>query len=191
MTTTMTMQLSREARWMLRNQYRILERLDPDAADECRRAITVLERGYSFEYHALSEWIEEPMSEEDCREVIDILEMHRELRWGFDDLADKTAVDARAVEFRGFDGNHESRQLGYARFLLEDEDKWKELAGSGDGLNSHMPVMEAYRRMLPVWLDCVSERRRRGPTSGHHLLDIEEIQRITAARVHPDNRVPV
>jgi uncharacterized protein YfbU (UPF0304 family) len=55
----------------------------------------------------------------------------------------------RDAPFPGFDGNDEGEHYHYARFMLEDLGRWKELAG--DELNSHQHMLPGYRRMLPLW----------------------------------------
>jgi uncharacterized protein len=182
------MQLSHEQRWILLNQYRLLKHLDPDAREECDRAIEVLSSGYELEYAELNQHILDPMPSEDCREVIDILEMHRQLRFSYDRLTDKSEVERpNDIEFRGFDGNEETRQFSYAHYLIHDEGKWKELAQSGDGLNSHSPVLGAYRRMLEVW-KAIQESPQHLHVLDEGLLSSTEINQIVAARVHPDNK---
>ena len=182
------MDLSDETRLVLRNQYQILEHIDPENKDWYHRAVEVLESGYEFEYETLAPWIRDPMSHDECLEVIEILEMHRDLHISYEALQDTTVVEERDIRFHGFDGNNEPRQLGYAHFLIEDEGKWAELAGSGDGLNSHLPVLDTYRRMQAVWKDCVARRRSSEDYSSDALLTADDIKRIAEARVHPDNR---
>jgi uncharacterized protein len=172
---------------MLRNQYRLLGQLDASARDECQRAIEMLDRGYELEYSSLSMHMGGPMTEHECIEVIDILQMHRELRWSYDDLADKSEVDEGAITFRGFDGNNEPKELGYARFLIEDENKFQELAGPGGSLNSHMPTLDTYRRMLVVWRRAAG-RHQSSSAGSENLLTADEMRQITEARVHPSNR---
>jgi uncharacterized protein YfbU (UPF0304 family) len=171
------MQLSLETRWILTNQYRLLERLDPDAGDECRQAIRILEHGYELEYSALTESFLDPMSEDECLEVYDILDMHRQLCVSYDNLADKSGLDENAISFRGFDGNNETTAFVYARFLIGDLGKWTELAGAGDHLNSHAPVIDGYRRMLEVWRQLRAGR----DTLGRSPLTAEEMKRISQA----------
>jgi uncharacterized protein len=170
-------QLSDVDRWILRNQYRILDKLDENAADECQRAISVLEGGYTQEYEGLV-YLSDQMPEAQCAEVIEILEMHRHLRDGYDALENKDEVAEADITFHGFDGNHEPRELGYARFVINNEGRFQELAGSADDLNSHGPTLDRYRRMLPIWQQCVQERR---PAVGVPLLTLEQIKRIVEA----------
>lgn len=178
------MQLSRETRWILRNQYQLLGLLDPDLHDYCDHAVKVLEHGYEFEYEPLAENIMSPMPEADCLEVIDILEMHRELGIAYDQLADKSGIEEHSITFGGFDGNHETKALSYAHYLIRDEGKWQELAEAGDGLNSHMPTLETYRRMLAVWREARSQR----DMLADPILTADDLNRIAAARIHPSRR---
>jgi len=187
----MDLHLTPEMRWILTNQYRILTNLASEDYEKKHydRAIDALESGYEAEYQSFVPWLSgTPMSVDECRGVVDILEMHRELRWSYDDLADNSGIEEHDIQFRGFDGNNESRTLGYARYLI-NEHHWAELAGSADDLNSHMPVLDMYQRMLSVWKAC---RDRRGQDQsfgpGDNLLSKEDIHSIIEARTHPANR---
>jgi hypothetical protein len=182
------MQLTEVDRWVLMNQYRILARLDPEGLEgDHEKAVTVLEHGYESEYGDLVPWLsEEPMSQEEGRRVLDILDMHRDLLWSYEDLEDKSGIERSEVAFLGFDGNNETRALGYARFLI-DSGRWTELADSADGLNSHMPTMDMYGRMLPVWRRA-RENRLRSPAMGRERMSADEIRAICAERVHPTSR---
>jgi uncharacterized protein YfbU (UPF0304 family) len=113
---------------------------------------TVVERGYELDYDSISHFIYDEdsiMSSEECLEVIDILDMFRCLKYAYDELRDKSGIDEVWVNFGGFDGNRETKQLGYARFLLEDEENFPNLGR--DVRNSHMPILDIYRQMLAEW----------------------------------------
>ena len=67
------MHLSRTERWLLANQYRILEALVPDEADWFRKARTVVEEGFAGEYEDICKFVyrdEYTRSEDGCHEVI-------------------------------------------------------------------------------------------------------------------------
>jgi uncharacterized protein YfbU (UPF0304 family) len=118
------------------------------------------------------------MSEDACKEVLDILDMFSALERSYRQLAEKPAgVSECDVTFFCFDGNHETEQLSYASFLIEKEGKWQELADHGDHLNSHGPFLDSYRRMLRVWQQLPTERK--------YELSADDIQRIAAARPYP------
>lgn len=175
------MKLSPETRWILANQYRLLEQGAPGGRrDDYRHAVTILEGGYELEYETLTPSFLDPMSEKECREVYDILEMYRDLHFAYENRRETSGVPEAAVSFRGFDGNNETRALSYARFLIEDLGKWEELAPAlGFGLNSHMPMLDSYRRMLEVWRQC---RDQHTLNTGGSPLTAEETKRIVEAR---------
>lgn len=85
--------LSKTERWILANQYAILEKVDPENADYHARARAAIEHGYEMHYPWLTESIyegEDVMGVEECKEVTDTLEMHRRLQRSYD------ALEARA-----------------------------------------------------------------------------------------------
>jgi uncharacterized protein len=175
------MELTRQQRWILANQFRILELIDTDSADHYSKAREVLENGFEDSYDSYAEHIyEETMSPSQGHEVIQILEMFSSLERCYKALSEKPGVDEREVRFLGFDGNNETAQLGYARFVIEREGRWGELADHGDHLNSHGPFLETYRRMLAVWEKLPTERK--------YDLTAEDIRVIAAERIHPSNR---
>jgi uncharacterized protein YfbU (UPF0304 family) len=175
------MKLSREQRWMLANQYQILEKLYPEEAELHSKAREVLENGFELNYDWIAEHVyEDTMSEDACQEVIYILDMFSALERSYQELPEKPAgVTERHVMFFGFDGNHETEQFSYASFLIQKEGKFQELADHGDRLNSHAPFLDAYRRMLLVWQQLPIERK--------YDLSADDIQRIAAAGPHPGN----
>lgn len=140
------MKLTDQERIILINQNRILALLDEGNADGYRKVITVLERGLVTEYEGVL-YLEPPMSETDCKEVLDILAMFNALHYSYDRLEDKSEIEEWKVKFVGFDGNTEGRQLGYARYLIEQDDRYTHLV-DGNDLDSHGPFIDGYREML-------------------------------------------
>jgi len=168
-------------RVLLANQLKILEALYPDEADHYGQWRDAVESGYTIHYDQGAEWlVTEEMTEQECMEVRDILTMFCDLKHSVAESKDTSGIDLNAVGFRGFSGNEECRYLGYADFLINKTHRWQPLSDSGDGLNSHFPFLDAYRRMLAVW-------RKYHPTP---RLTKEQIQEITAAAIHPSNRKP-
>jgi uncharacterized protein len=145
------MEMDKVQRLMLVNQYRILALLDPEQADYYNRAATVIESGYQITLTDPFRHLSDPMSEDDCRLVYRILTMYTTLQQSYEALEDKAGLEPSDVVFRGFDGNNEGEYLGYARFLMEQEDKYGHLKLVGKSLNSHAPVLPGYRRMVAVW----------------------------------------
>jgi uncharacterized protein YfbU (UPF0304 family) len=143
-------ELTLNERVLLANQYRMLKALDPDEAAHYELLCEILESGYVIEYSLISEhFVEEEYSRESCREVQDILDMHRMMMNTYRAMADKSGVDVDALDFKGFDGNDEGREYGYADFLINKQGRWAEF--KKDDLNTHSSMLEHYRRMLESW----------------------------------------
>jgi uncharacterized protein len=89
--------------------------------------------------------------------VLDFLDMWSLIESGYDALSkpDKTRVEreigavGRMATFPGFDGNNEAEHLNVARFLIDHLDRYEQFKERE--LNSHMPSIEAYRRMYEVF----------------------------------------
>ena len=146
------MKLTRTERWILSNQYRILAKLDPKDWERYARAEDALNSGYELEYGGLVQHVnEDTLPADECVEVINILEMHRMLKYGFDRLENKTDIDAHAINFAGFDGNNETKQMAYARFVCAKGTGRYEELDTGDDFNSHSPTLPRYRSMLERW----------------------------------------
>ena len=168
------MKLSRVERWILSNQYRILEALHPDDADYYANAREAIENGYELHYRSISQYIyDDVMTDEECEEVIDILSMFRALRRTYEALPDKSGIAEQRVTFVGFDGNDkvEGRYLSYARYFCNQEGGRFTEIGRGDDFNSHWPALETYRRMLQAW----------NVSPDKYNLSQEDIIRITSA----------
>ncbi len=166
------MNLSRTERWVLAQQYQILEALYPGSAGDFRSSREVLERGYELEYEWICEHIYadlHAMSADECQEVLDIMDMFSFLKRGVEAVAQDSDLTGKDVAFPGFDGNNETKQLGYSHHL-RSEGKFAELE-EGDDLNSHLPVLEQYRRMLPAW----------NASEDPHSLTLDDIRRIISA----------
>jgi uncharacterized protein YfbU (UPF0304 family) len=93
----------------------------------------------------------------DLREVVDVLDMWDFIEGACDGLGkkdrEKLEKDAipfgKLVRFPGFDGNNESSHLAIAGFLVNKMGRFSRFAGRD--LNSHAPLLGAYRRMLRVF----------------------------------------
>jgi uncharacterized protein YfbU (UPF0304 family) len=120
-------------------------------------------------------------------EVVDILDMWSLIESGYAALTakDKARVEKEAEpfgknpRFRGFDGNNESEHMGIANFLISKLERFSSFEGRD--LNSHMPSLETYQRMLRVF-----EPMRRNLMGRE--LGVGEIIEILNEMTHPENR---
>ena len=172
------MKLSRTERWILSNQFQILEKLAPKEGWDFARE--VVERGYELHYGDVSQYVyQDVLTEEHCREVVNILAMFSHLKRAYAALPeeDKQDIEEAAVSFLGFDGNNEARQLSYTLLLVDHEGRFTDLDRLDD-FNSHSPVLDTYRRMLAEY-----ER-----SANKYSLTKDDVVRIVNARIHPSRR---
>lgn len=150
------MELSKKDRLLLINQYRILAALDKESGAQYFELIEILERGYSIFYSLIDEWVSEDMPEEEGRFVLNILDLYRAI----EDIK-RASKDQRILShdysfFHGFDGNNETQHMAFCRFLIETQGKFQEQKPyllRNDNLNSHMPMINKYERMLKAAKD--------------------------------------
>lgn len=148
------MELSIKERLMLSNQFRILEALYPDEADVYSERRIAIEEGYELHY-APDHIYAETLTPEECREVLDILNMYRALH--FSTLRDEDPVNLSVddVQFPGFDGNNEGTLMGYVEYFVVKLGRFEEL--NTGSFNSHAQMLGRYRRMLNVWKEAANK----------------------------------
>ncbi|MBI5217218.1 MAG: YfbU family protein [Ignavibacteriae bacterium] len=167
------MKLTLTERLILANQYLILEALYPQEADYYIKAREAIEYGYELEYDNLSENLNKGnnvMTKEECLEVIDILTMFDTLKISFERLSDKSGIEQSQIEFLGFDGNNEIKQMAYAQYFCTGTIPRFTNLNRGDNFNSHMPTLSRYRAMLIEWKKLPRDRN----------LTKDEILKITS-----------
>ena len=139
-------------RYELINQLLILEKLYPEEADYYARNRKALENGYELQYSWLTENISDGLSEEECKEVLDILDMYRSITFSWQRLHEGEELPEK-LKFRGFDGNNETALMSYVQYFVIDLERFDELTYGKEHpyFNSHCPMLDKYRRMLSVW----------------------------------------
>lgn len=143
-----TIELSPLERRILSNQSQILAALYPNEAENHLRTVKVLEEGFEYEYGDLFLGFDAKVSTADCIFVLKVLGMY--LDFSISDPAN-TFVSASDKRFPGFDGNHESGLLSYARFTMSDPNKFRQL--QRPDYNSHVSLSAKYREMLAKYDD--------------------------------------
>ena len=149
------MDLSKQDRLMLINQFRILEILDKDRdkAEDHSRHATILKEGFAGEYYDVFSGIAEELSREECQEVADTLLMYWELQRAHESA--RETISADEVRFPGYSGDSkdpEFRRSFYRKFFSLDSNNFSVLARSPDFKSSTSNV-DVYRRMLTAWRD--------------------------------------
>jgi len=78
--------------------------------------------------------------------------MFCDLKEAFEELGRPSEIDSWYVNFAGFDGNTESTEMAYCQYLINAPGNSRlRYLERGDNFNSHMAVLDGYRRMLAVW----------------------------------------
>ena len=147
------MDLTLKERVIIANQLAMLQKLNPDEADYYEQHETAIRQGYTLHYDWLAEWFYDELSEQECQEVLDILEMYRAITFSSTRLTEQGVNIDLDIKFHGFDGNNESSLCGYTLYFIGTLGRYKELQNNLDypDFNSHMPMLEKYRIMLNIW----------------------------------------
>jgi uncharacterized protein YfbU (UPF0304 family) len=158
--------LNKFERLLLANQYHVLSLLEQSNSAHYEKMQEALENGYESYYEdEIFRWIFDGLSVSECALVIDAMDMYSAIQRSYDALDDKAEIEEGRTKFPGFDGNHETAYMGYARFVVEKEGRFRFLKPYKEDFNSHTPMLDRYRRMIDNWK----------LTSNHYELTQEEI----------------
>ena len=150
------MELTDAQRLILVNQLEILMRLKPTAEEKRRygRAQHILLNGYEFLYDEANVvgTLSPPVSEAVSKKVYEVFEMFRILDAAIEKLpqGQKSGLPESSLRFSGFDGNHETDYMAFARFLCHEMNLFTEQKKSK--FNSHCPMVATYNRMLGTFV---------------------------------------
>lgn len=164
------MEMTNAQRLILSNQYKMMTLLDPDNSERYRRLQTIVERGYGLQMRELDRDFG-ALSEDVCRTIIDIMEMHHAMQVSWSNLKDRQDIDERRLAFLGFDVATEARYLGYVRFMVFTEGRYTHFDSGTHGFNAQTKMWDKYLRMLAVWQACPRQ---------YHLSAVEISQIINA-----------
>lgn len=149
------MEMTNAQRLILSNQYYLMSKLSPENKEKYERLQKIVERGYGLQLRELDKEFGR-ISETDCREIIDIMEMYHAMQESFKMLNQEQQglVDKRRLMFLGFDIATEAHLVNYVRFITESEGLYPQFDKADHHFNSQMPMLDKYRRMLTTWRNC-------------------------------------
>ncbi len=149
------MEMTNAQRLILSNQYNLMAQMDPANATKYQRLQTIVERGYELQMRELNKDFG-CLVEDECREIIDIMEMYHAMQESNKMLAEEEQlqVDQRRLTFLGFDIATEAQYVNYVRFLVDSEGLYPQFDKGDHHFNSQMPMLEKYRRMHTTWRNC-------------------------------------
>lgn len=170
------MELSKLERYYLSNQLRILEALYPDEANEFAVQREAIEQGYSFVYEMGMDYIlegDDAMSPVESKEVWETMDMFLSIDRTINELSLENLHSKYFTRFRGYDGNNESKFMGFAAFTVERLGRFAHLPLKEElYFNSHMPTRQVYSRMLTEWRKI--DYGRRFPMKKEDLIKVLE-----------------
>ena len=164
------MEMSSTQRLILVNQYKLMALLDPTNAAKYQRLETIVKGGFSLELRELDNEFS-VISEEECRTVLDTLEMYKALQISYNNLSDKCELSEHRLQFVGYCAVREKKYLNYLRFITSVEGKYQEFMRCEHGCDSQTPMRDKYSRMIDAWKACPHE----------YHLSMAEIQNILNA----------
>jgi uncharacterized protein len=149
-------------------QLSILEKLYPEdkTYKDIRKA---LENGFTLHYKDLRRFIcegEDELSIENCKLVLDILDVYRGLIFS---AKNNNWKDMSPVRFKGFDCNDKLEVImhSYAKYFMEDLDRYDEIRELSCGdYNSHAEMIPQYKRMIEIWSKLEANDK-------YHMTDIQ------------------
>ncbi|MCF7503504.1 MULTISPECIES: YfbU family protein [Vibrio] len=149
------MEMTNAQRLILSNQYYLMSQMNPENSAKYQRLQTIVERGYELQMRELNKEFG-CLTEAECREIIDIMEMYHAMQESNKMLAEqeRSEVDQRRLQFLGFDIASEAQIVHYVRFLVDSEGLYPQFDKADHHFNSQMPMLEKYRRMLTTWRNC-------------------------------------
>ena len=168
------MELTEIERSTLMHLHMVLAKLDPENAEHHEVAADILRDGYfRFWKDKCLAFSGEPIDLDVMKFVHSVFDMYRWLQMSYNALSEdeKQTINADRLKFPGFDGNNETDYMGYAQFVRERLDRWREV--DVDDYNSHLPSVAIYARML----------EQTPPRRGNELLSANLIMQIVETRM--------
>ena len=129
--------------------------------------IKALREGFELHYEDAFEGIYDGLSIEDCKFVLDVLEMYRGITYSYMALKRDSKLNKLGdsdIAFPGFDLNTETEYYSYCKYFILDLDRYSEIqeyAGKYFDYNSHTSTtIPKYRRQLMIWQEYESLENR-------------------------------
>lgn len=132
--------------------------------------LDALTYGYQREYSTGFEYVcQNELSSSDSNYVIDVLDMYADLQYSANEIGEGQL--SSEVSFPGFDGNHQSQYMAFARYLRANR-RFAHVTCSNADVNSH-GMGPDYRAMLTRYRLVRSiEKDRLQPLSKSAIVDV-------------------
>lgn len=164
------MEMTTTQRLILANQYKLMALLDAENAAQYNRLQRIVKGGFELELKEVSkEFLD--LSEEECRIVRETLEMYNALQVSYNNLADKSDISEKRLQFLGYCAVRERKYLNYLQFIADTDSKYQHLLQIEGGFDAQTPMWDKYGKMLEVLHSCPHE---------YHLSAVEILNILNA-----------
>ena len=177
------MKLSKVERLILADEFQLLSMEENSYIlnETAKNYSTILLDGYELLYDDIFSGMNETISSEKCRFVIDILSMYRNISNSYRDLLEKNpdlSLTEEDIAFKGFDGNGEG-EYNFAKFFIEDYDRFGDLVENKYmELNSHSSSsISRYEKELENYNKIIDDKKEKNKMNYLDLTE-EEIKSI-------------
>lgn len=147
------MELTKKELLVFNYQLKILEKLYPSQATFFAKKHNTLNDGFVTKYRNMADFLFGELSEEDCLEVLNILDMYTAITSSLLKLEKSDNLHYHPfAKFNGFDGNNEGNRMAYVQIYMYDLDRFKEMRSvNKNSYNSGTPMLKIYRKMFQIW----------------------------------------
>lgn len=138
------MELTKNERLILINQYTILKHLDAIDPDTYNKFVEILENGYEIYYSYFDDQVYGNFPKTESSFVLDALDMLFHMQ--------QVTINHDTL-FHGFDGNYETDYMGYAQYVLNTDEGFPSLRrdDNNNNCNSHMQKVGKYKIWVMEW----------------------------------------
>lgn len=124
--------------------------------ENCKNNATILLEGYELLYDDIFSGMDEVVSPEKGRFVLDILSMYRAISNSYEKLLeDDVSLSQSDIAFKGFDGNDESEEYSFASFFIKNYRRFEDLVENefmkfnsyGSSIKKYKNELETYNKI--------------------------------------------
>lgn len=177
------MKISKVERLILANQFQLLSMEENNyiSKETAKNYSTILLEGYELLYDDIFSGMNDTVSSEKGRFVLDVLSMYRNISNSYRDLLEKNpslSLTEEDIAFRGFDGNGEG-EYHFAKFFIKDYDRFGDLVENKYmELNSHSSIsISKYEKELERYNKIIDDKKEKDKMNYFDLTE-EEIKSI-------------
>lgn len=171
------MKISKVERLILANQFQLLSMEENNYISQktSKNYSTILLEGYELLYDDVFSGMDNTVSPEKCRFVLDVLSMYRSISNSYLDLyKEGSTLTKEDIAFRGFDGNNETEEYSLLKFFIKDYNRFEDLVENEFmKFNSHSSSIARYKRELNTYNKIINSKKEKNKFNYLELTEDE------------------